>query len=273
MAEAMGLIPGTPVAFGASDQAAQALARGVTHAGLASCTIGTGGQWFTPLDQPKADPELRLHLFCHALPGVWHLEAAILTAGLSLQWLRDSILHGESFQSLADAASEVPAASEGVFFAPYLAGERTPYMDPQVRAAFTGLAFHHTRAHLTRAVMEGVVFALRQGLDLMDDLGGRADQVIASGGGVRHPLWLQLEADIFNRPIYQTETREAAACGAAMLAGLAVGVYGSPEEAVQRVVRRTEGVVEPNPASVEMYEQAYQTYLRLYPALKSIYQD
>jgi xylulokinase len=273
IAEAMGLLPGTPVAFGGSDQAAQALARGVIHPGLASCTIGTGGQWFTPLDLPSADPELRLHLFCHALPGVWHLEAAILSAGLSLQWLRDSILQGESFQSLADDASKVPAGSEGVLFAPYLAGERTPYMDAKVRAAFTGLALHHSRAHLTRAVMEGVVFAMRQGLDLMESLGGRASQVIASGGGVRHPLWLQLEADIFNRPIYQTETREAAACGAAMLAGLAIGGYASPEEAVQRVVRRSNVVIEPNLTSVEIYEHAYQSYLRLYPALKSIDQE
>jgi xylulokinase len=270
VAEAAGLRPGTPVVFGGSDQALQALAQGVIAPGLVSCTIGTGGQLFASILSPRPDPDLRLHLFCHALPDVWHLEAAILSAGLSLKWLRDSVFQGQDYQTLADAADSVAAGAEGLFFLPYLAGERTPIMDPQARGAFIGLTLRHDRRHMVRAVMEGVVFALRQGLELMASLGVPLERILASGGATRHPLWLQLQADIFNRPVYPSQTQEATARGAALLAGIGAGLYTDGQGACQRTVRLADQPVLPRPASAALYEEAYQTYGQLYPALKTI---
>jgi xylulokinase len=266
-----GLRAGTPVVFGGSDQALQALGHGVVVPGIVSCTIGTGGQLFAPAASPVYDPELRLHLFCHALPDCWHLEAAILAAGLSFRWLRDNVLQGWSYADLADAAAEVPPGSEGLFFLPYLAGERTPHMDPQATGALVGLTLRHGREHMARAVMEGVVFALRQGLDLMlGQVGVPADRIVASGGATSHPLWLQLQADIFDRPIHRTATVEAAAVGAALLAGVGAGVYPDALEACQRTVIWRDEVIEPKPGNVDRYRQAYDTFCRLYPALASV---
>jgi xylulokinase len=272
-AEAAGLLPGTPVIFGGSDQALQALAQGVIAPGTLSCTIGTGGQLFTSTFKPHPDPNLRLHLFCHVLPGVWHLEAAILSAGMSLRWLRDNVFSGQDYCALADAAAEVPAGAEGLFFLPYLAGERTPIMDPQARGAFIGLTLHHDRRHMVRAVMEGVVFALRQGMDLIDGLGVPVERILASGGATRHPLWLQLQADIFNRPVYASQVQEATGRGAAMLAGIAAGFYATGQEACQRTLRQAAQPVLPNPQSAADCQTAYQTYCQLYPALKAVQQD
>jgi xylulokinase len=269
-AAASGLIAGTPVIFGGSDQAMQAFAQGVVTPGQVSCTIGTGGQVFAPALTPTADPELRLHLFCHVLPGLWHYEAAMLTAGLALHWLRDNLLGGEDYTFLADAASSVGASSEGLFFLPYLAGERTPVMDSGAQAAFIGLALRHDRRHLTRAVMEGVVFALRQGMELMEGLGVPMERVLASGGATRHPLWLQLEADIFNRPIYPNPVHEATARGAALLAGLGVGLFANPQEVCCSSASWQAAAVLPDPSQVERYTRAYQTYCQIYPALKNI---
>jgi len=263
-----GLRAGTPVVFGGSDQALQALGHGVVEPGIVSCTIGTGGQLFAPAPAPVYDPQLRLHLFCHALPDRWHLEAAILAAGLSLRWLRDNVLEGWSYASLADAADRVPPGSERLFFLPHLAGERTPHMDPQATGAFVGLTLRHKREHMARAVMEGVVFALRQGLELMlSKVGVPVERIVASGGATAHPLWLQLQADIFNRPIYRTATIEASAVGAALLAGVGAGIYPNALEACRRTVAWRDEVIEPHPENVVRYEEAYGTFCRLYPAL------
>jgi xylulokinase len=267
IAERTGLRAGTPVVFGGSDQALQALGHGVVAPGIVSCTIGTGGQLFAPAPAPVYDPQLRLHLFCHAIPGRWHLMAAILAAGLSLRWLRDNLLEGWSYAALADAAARVRPGSEGLFFMPHLAGERTPHMDPQATGAFIGLTLRHNREHMARAVMEGVVFALRQGLELMVELGVSAERIVASGGATAHPLWLQLQADIFNRPIYRTATIEAAAIGAALLAGVGAGIYPDALEACRRTVAWRDEVIEPNPENVVRYEEAYGHFCRLYPAL------
>jgi xylulokinase len=270
MAARIGLPAGTPVVCGGSDQALQALGHGVVEPGIVSCTIGTGGQLFAPAPAPAYDPELRLHLFCHALPERWHLEAAILAAGLSLRWLRDNVLEGWSYADLADSAARMPPGSERLFFLPHLAGERTPHMDPQATGAFIGLTLRHRREHLARAVMEGVVFALRQGLDLMlRQIGVSVDRIVASGGATAHPLWLQLQADIFDRPIYRTETVEAAAVGAALLAGVGTGVYADAPEACRRTVNWRGEVIEPVPENVEKYRAAYETYCLIYPALGS----
>ncbi len=267
MAGACGLRAGTPVVHGASDQAAQALAGGVVQPGLLSCTIGTGGQLFAPLSAPIHDPQLRLHLFCHCLPDLWHQEAAILSAGLALRWLRDNLWSFETYSAMADAAQAVEAAADGLFFLPHLAGERTPHMDPNARAAFVGLALHHGRPHMVRAVMEGVVFALRQGLELMEGLGVPVERLLAAGGSTRHPLWLQLQADIFNRPIYPSRQQEVTARGAAILAGIGAGIYANGADAVRQAVEPPGAPVLPNPKRVEMYTRAYEEYKKLYPAL------
>jgi xylulokinase len=157
-----------------------------------------------------------------------------------------------------------------LIFLPYLAGERTPHMDPEAKGGFHGLTLRHGQGHLVRAVMEGVVFALRQGLELMLDLGVPAARIVASGGGTQHPLWLQLQADIFNRPIHQTKTREAAAVGAALLAGVGAGIYGDAPTACRQAVRWSERVIDPQPDRAERYDKAYRTFCQLYPALKSV---
>ncbi len=265
----LGLKPGTPVVFGGSDQAVQALGQGVIEPGQVSSTIGSGGQWFAPLAQPHHDPELRLHLFCHVVPARWHLEAAMLTAGLALRWLRDQVLPGSSYTELADAAAGVEAARDGLFFLPYLAGERTPHMDPSATAAFVGLTLRHGRASLTRAVMEGVVFAMRQGLDVLVALGIQPAAVLACGGSNRHPLWLRLQADIYNRPILPAANPEATARGAALLAGVGVGHFAGFKEAVRAVPAPASAIL-PDAAAVERYDRAYQSFKQLYPALKAI---
>jgi xylulokinase len=272
VAQTTGLRAGTPVVYGGSDQALQALARGLTMPGLVSCTIGTGGQLFATTLRPQPDPDLRLHLFCHALPGTWHVLAAILSAGLSLRWLRDQVIGAADYAALAEAAAAVPAGAEGLFFLPYLAGERTPLMDPTARAAFIGLTLRHDWRFMARACMEGVVLALRQGLELMESLGVGADRILASGGATRHPLWLQLQADIFNRPMAPSRVQEATARGAALLAGVGAGLYTDAQAACRRKFHPDESaVVYPQPAAVETYQAVFETFCRLYPALKSVY--
>jgi xylulokinase len=202
-----------------------------------------------------------MHLFCHCLPETWHQEAAILTAGLALRWLRDQVLPGTHYAGLADAAAQVEAGLDGLFFLPYLAGERTPYMNPELRAGFIGLGLRHGQAHLVRSVMEGVVFALRQGLDLMQSLGTPVDRLVATGGATRHPLWLQLQADIFNRLVYISEAEEATARGAALLAGVGAGVYTDAREAVRMAVAEVSTGAQPDPERVERYAEAFQQYV------------
>jgi xylulokinase len=277
MAEAMNLPPGLPVICGAGDQQAQAIGNGILRSGLLSSTIGTGGQLFTPIDHYRSDPQLRLHTFCHAtaLPTAgdccarsarndrcpWHWQAATLTAGASLRWLRDEVLGGRySFQELADAAQSIEPGAEGLVFHPYLAGERTPHMNPNLRGSFTDLSLRHTWRHMARAVMEGVVFSLCDGLQLMRDLGAKFDQVIASGGGTRHPLWLQLQADVFGVPVRTTSTPEAAAFGAALLAGVGVGVFEDVAQACERCVRWSEEMIEPRDEMTRVYREQIERW-------------
>jgi xylulokinase len=267
---ATGLLSGTPVVFGGSDVSLQALGQGITEPGTVSCTIGTGGQLFAPVSMPVHDPQLRLHLFCHSIPDRWHLEAAILSAGLSLRWLRDNLWAGQSYSSLVDPAQDVDAATRGLFFLPYLVGERTPVMDPDIRASFVGLGLEHRQAHLVRAVMEGVVFALRQGLELMGSLGVSIDRLVATGGATNHPLWLQLQADIFNQPVYIAKTSQATGFGAAVLAGIGTGLFSGPQSIPFLSQQTKVDPVLPSPERVDMYNSAYQQYCQLYPALKSI---
>ncbi len=270
LAAATGLQAGTPVVLGGSDQACQALAQGVIDPGIVSSTIGTGGQLLAPTLSAAHDGELRLHLFCHVLPDRWHLEAATLSAGLSLRWLRENFFPGASYQSLADQAAQAPAGAEGLFFLPYLLGERTPHMDPEARAGWIGLTLRHQPRHLIRAVMEGVVFSLRQGLDLILALGVPVEHLIASGGGTAHSLWVQLQADVFNRPVYVSHVKEAAATGAALLAGLGVEVFPDARSASNQVLQQPGERYEPDPGRVGIYARAYEVYRKLYPHLHDI---
>lgn len=271
IAAATGVHPGTPVIYGGSDQAMQAVGHGVVAPGVLSSTIGTGGQLFAPIARPAYDPQARLHCFCHVIPDVWHLESAMLAAGLALKWLRDNVMMGLTYQEIADAAATIPPGAEGLFFQPYLAGERTPHMDPRARGSFVGLTLRHGCGHMARAVMEGVVFGMRQGLALMLDLGVTPERIIASGGATQHPLWLHLQADMFNRPLYQTTTVEAAAVGAALLAGVGAGVYADVADAVAQTVRYADVVVTPDPENAAHYASLADTFAALYPALAPTY--
>ena len=266
-ARACGLPEGLPLFSGASDQVCQALGNGIIQEGLLSSTIGTGGQLFSPVNRPDYDEKLRLHLFCHALPDHWHYESAILSAGLSLKWLRDQVMASLSYQEMADMALEVPAGSEGLLFLPYLLGERTPWMDPYASGGFIGLTTRHGKAHMIRAVMEGVVFALRQGLEIIEGKGVVPEKVIVSGGAVRHKLWLQLQADIFNKAVCRSETTEAAAGGAAMLAGVGAGVFTDIPQACSRLVRFSTEMTYPDPHRAAVYEGLYKVFTELYPSL------
>jgi xylulokinase len=269
MAAACGLPAGTPVVYGGSDQSMAALGQGVIEPGTVLCTIGTGGQLFVPLASPVHDPLLRLHLFCHAPVGRWHLLGAILSAGLSLRWVRDQLWPGSDYDLLTALASPAAAAEEGLFFLPHLAGERTPHMDSKVRAAFVGLDLRHGQANIVRAVMEGVVFALRQGLDLIQSLDVPEGKLITAGGSTRSPLWVRLQADIFNRPIYTSATVESTALGAALLAGIGAGVYSDFEDAIRQGIVPAQGPYLPDPTRAAMYADAFERYKRLYPALQS----
>jgi xylulokinase len=268
-ATTLGLRPGIPVVYGGGDQACQAAGNGVLQPGDLSITIGTGGQILAPLSEPAYDPRLRLHCYCHVVPATWYLMAAILTAGLALRWLRDTFFPGADYGTLADRAATIPPGADGLLFLPHLAGERTPHMDPHATGAFVGLTLRHTADHFLRAVMEGVVFALRQGLDVMLACGVQAGYIMASGGGTRHPLWLQLLADICNRPVYVAATEEAAAFGAALLAGVGIGWWPDPIAACAATVRHRPTVIEPNPTHVEAYDALYRCFCRLYPILTS----
>ncbi len=264
-----GLPADIPVIYGGSDQPMGLLGQGILRPGQLACAISTGGQLVAPLASPVYDPLLRCNTFCHVLDGGWYILAATLSAGLALRWLRDAVFLGLSYQELADLAAGTPS-SEGVFFLPHLAGERTPYMDPGSRAGFWGLTIRHHRGHLVRAVMEGVVYSLRASLDLLAGLGIPVEQVVASGGGSRHPFWLRLMADIFNRPIARSPVVEASATGAAILGGVGAGLYPDAAEAVRRAVAPPAEITLPDPARAEAYQAGYETYQRLYPAFSQL---
>jgi xylulokinase len=260
---------GVPVAAGAGDQAAGALGVGVVaEGGPASVVLGTSGVVFAALDRYAADAEGRVHAFCHAVPGAWHVMGVMLSAAGSLRWLRDTLGGDVDYTALlADAARWEPGA-EGLFFAPYLAGERTPYPDPDARGAFIGLGLRHDRGALTRAVLEGVAFGLRDALDLVVEMGGRPASGRVSGGGGRGSLWLEIVASVLDLPLEVTRADEGAAYGAALLGGVAAGVWGDAREAVESCVRVTR-TIEPRADWVERYAELQPAFRRVYPALRA----
>ena len=262
-----GLTVGTPVAAGAGDQGAGAVGMGILAPGSVSATIGTSGVVFAATDAPTKDRLGRLHTFCHAAPGVWHVMGVTNGAGLSLRWLRDTFAAGTSYDELSAEAAKVPAGSDGMLWAPYLFGERTPHLDANARAAFVGITASHTRGHFVRAVMEGVAYSLKDTFSLFAELGIPVRSIRLGGGGARGKLWRQIQADVYGQPVELLEAEEGGAFGAALLAGVGVGAWPSVEAACAATVRVAD-VIEPKDAKV--MAAGYEEYRRVYPALKMI---
>jgi xylulokinase len=259
---------GIPVAAGAGDQAAGALGAGVDRPGPVSVALGTSGVVFAALPEFAADPEARVHAFCHAVPARWHAMGVMLSAAGSLRWLRDALV-GESYDELIREASRWPPGAEGLLFQPYLAGERTPHADPDARGAFVGLSLRHDRGALVRALLEGVAFGLRDSLELLRELGVRPDVGRVTGGGARSELWLRIVASVLDLPLERVVVEEGAAYGAALLGGVAAGVFASAEEAVASCVRPRDRV-EPDEEWRERYVELYARFRLLYPALRPL---
>ena len=264
-ADATGLRAGTPVVAGGGDQAAAAVGVGAVEPGVVSLSLGTSGVVFTATDEPLIDPEGRLHSFCHAVPDRWHVMGVMLSAAGSLQWFRDALAPGVAFPTLVDEALGAPPGSDGVLFLPYLSGERTPYPDPHARGAFVGLAARHGRPHLTRSVLEGVAFGLKDSLELMRTVGVTGfDEIRATGGGSKSALWRQILADVLEMPVMTTTSSEGAAQGAAMLAATGAGWFADVQDACRTLVTLGERV---EPAPADVYRERYAQYRSLYPAL------
>lgn len=265
VAEELGLTPGIPVAAGGGDNAAAAIGTAVTRDGLMSSSIGTSGVLFAHADQAAVDPSGRIHAFAHSVPGRYCLLAVTLSAGGSLRWWRDQT--GLGYDELVAEAEMVPAGSEGLVFLPYLTGERTPHLDPFATGAFLGLTARHTRGHMTRALMEGVLFSLRDGIEIMRGLEVRPTEIRAIGGGATSPLWLQLQADVYGAGVHRLAIEEGAAYGAALLGHVAGGTFADVDEATS-VVRTLDEVTEPDPKDAVVYEETYGVYRSLYATLR-----
>ena len=252
---------------GAGDQAAAALGVGIVRPGPVSVVLGTSGVVFAALPSYAPDPEARVHVFCHAVPGTWHAMGVMLSAAGSLAWLRRAV--GADYVVLDEEAARWPPGTEGLLFAPYLAGERTPHADPDARGAFTGLSLRHDRGALARATLEGVAYGLRDSLELLRNLGVAPEVGRASGGGARSDLWLRIVASVLGLPLERTESEEGSAFGAALLAGVRAGVFQDAADAVARCVRVRDRI-EPDPDWSAAYERGYERYRLLYPTLKPL---
>ena len=275
-AEATGLAAGTPVVAGAGDQAAGAIGMGVVAPGAVSATIGTSGVVFAATDRPALDPKGRLHTFCHGVPGRWHVMGVTQAAGLSLRWFRDCFAcsarqgGGDPYEQLTAEATTVPPGSDGLLWAPYLMGERTPHLDPSARGALVGLTASHKRAHVVRAILEGVAFSLKDTFMIFSEMNVPVKSIRLGGGGARSPLWRQIQADVYGQAVEIVEAEEGAAFGAAILAGVGAKIWPSVDAACDSVVR----VVERIPAiaaNVALMNKAGHAYRRIYPAMKSIF--
>jgi xylulokinase len=274
-ASVTGLQAGTPVVAGAGDQAAQSIGTGIAREGVVSVTIGTSGVVFAATNEYRFDPTGELHAYCHAVPDTWHLMGVTLSAGGSLRWFRDTLCEAEKadaartgrdvYDIITDLAATAPVGSDGLLFLPYLTGERTPHADPNARGVFFGLSLRHTKAHMARAVLEGVTFSLRECLDLLCALGQSCARVRVSGGGSRSAFWRQMMADVFGTEIVEVNVTQGAAYGAALLAGVGTGIYANAEQACERTVHET-GSTKPGP-NAGAYVDAYERYRVLYPVL------
>ena len=271
-AEATGLRAGTPVMAGGGDQAAGAVGAGAVEPGVVSLTLGTSGVIFASTSQPLFEPQGRLHAFCHALPGTWHFMGVTLSAAGSLQWYRDTLAPKESFDTLVAEAEAVAPGSEGLLFLPYLSGERTPYPDPLARGSFVGLTLRHTRGHLTRSVLEGVAFSMRDCFSLLKEAGlGSVREVRVAGGGAKSPLWRKICASVLGVELVTVNSTEGAAYGAALLAAVGQGVFASVPAACSATISVT-ARTPPEPSWSAAYDDQYAVYRGLYPALKPTFE-
>jgi xylulokinase len=266
-AGAVGLAADTPVAAGAGDQGAGAVGMGILAPGSVSATIGTSGVVFAATDAPTRDRLGRLHTFCHAAPGRWHVMGVTNGAGLSLRYFRDTFAPNDNYDALSTLAAEAPAGSDGLLWAPYLFGERTPHLDPEARAAFVGITASHTRAHFVRAVLEGVAMSLRDTFTLFRELHIPVDSIRLGGGGARSPLWRQIQADVYGQPVEVLQAEEGGAFGAALLAGTGVNAWPSVEAACAATIRVASSI---EPRDAAAMEKGYDRYRKLYPALREI---
>jgi xylulokinase len=278
-ASALGLTTACKVVGGAGDCAAGAVGNGVVRSGVLSTSVGTSGVMFVHSDEPQYDAEGRLHTFCHAVRGKWHMMGVNLTSGGSLQWWVDAVLQGlvgidtaERYAAATEEAAGVEAGSDGLLFLPYLNGERTPHADPNARGAFVGMNLTHTRGHLTRAVMEGVTFALRDSLEIIRALDVPVRQIRASGGGSRNPMWRQMQADVFGKKVVSLEVEQGPAYGVALLAAVGDGAYKSIQEACKATIAvASETKVDRKAA--KRYEALFPIYQRLYGHLAEDFAD
>ena len=264
-----GLKAGTPVAAGAGDQGAGAVGMGILQPGSVSATIGTSGVVFAATAEPTKDPKGRIHTFCHAVPGRWHVMGVTQSAGLSLNWLRGTFFAGQSYDSLSEGAAKIPAGSEGLEWAPYLLGERTPHLDPEVRAAFAGIGVQHTASHFVRAVLEGVAYSLQDTFTLFHDLGIPVTAIRLGGGGARGALWRKIQAGIYGKAVEVLVAEEGGAFGCALMAGVGAGHWQNLDEACAQAIKVAERI-EPDAADVAAYKTGYGNWRKLYPALRSL---
>jgi len=269
-----GLRVGTPVVAGAGDQAAGATGMGIVTAGTVSATIGTSGVVFAATDRPALDPRGRVHTFCHAIPGRWHVMGVTQAAGLSLRWFRDTFATNssgahESYDQLTDEAAKISPGSDGLLWTPYLMGERTPHLDSNARGALVGLTASHTRAHVVRAILEGVAFSLRDTFTLFREMNVPVANIRLGGGGARSPLWRQIQADVYGHAVEIVEAEEGAAYGAAILAGVGAGLWPSVDVACHAAVR-VASRVNPQPSAVAALNTSYSAFRRVYPATREI---
>jgi xylulokinase len=276
-AEATGLKMGTPVVAGAGDQAAGAVGMGIVHPGAVSATIGTSGVVFAATARPALDLQGRIHTFCHALPDRWHVMGVTQAAGLSLQWFANQFakdLQGDPdrYAALASEASTAPAGADGLFWLPYLIGERTPHCDPDARGALLGLTASHTRAHVVRAILEGVAFSLMDSFSILHELGLPIESIRLGGGGARSLLWRQTQADVYQHEVEIPEAEEGAAYGAAILAGVGAKVWSSVDEACETVVRAAQRIA-PDSGNSAIMQQKYLVYRQIYPALRNLFEQ
>jgi len=274
-ASATGLRAGTPVVAGAGDQAAGAVGMGIVRPGSVSATIGTSGVVFAATDRPALDPLGRLHTFCHAIPGRWHVMGVTQAAGLSLRWFRDRFGVRETggrdaYELLCEEAASATAGADGVLWLPYLMGERTPHLDPHARAALVGLAASHGRPEVIRAILEGVAFSLRDTLTIFSEMKVPVKQIRLGGGGARSKLWSQIQADVYGQAVELVEGEEGAAYGAALLAGVGAGVWHTVDAACETSVRVRQRV-EAQRNGVELMNERYSVYRQLYPALRGFF--
>ena len=270
VADLTGLAAGTPVVGGGGDQAASAVGNGIVEPGVVSCTLGTSGVVFAHMEKVAYDPAGRVHTFCHAVRGKWHVMGLTQGAGLSLQWFRNQLAPAADYDALTAEAARAPAGAQGLFWLPYLMGERTPHLDATARGGWVGLTASHTRADLIRALIEGVSYSQRDCLDIIEALGVAVNSVRVSGGGAKSPFWRQLLADIFDKRVVTLETQEGSAYGAALLALAGTGEYGSVPSVCRAAIRETDSV-SPRAPEAALYRKGHRVYQALYPALQPFY--